>query len=140
MPLPINDWLSIPDDRLEVRFSRSGGPGGQNVNKVSSRAEVFLNLEGWNELPWYAREKLEAREGKRISREGVLRMVCQDSRDQATNRETCLEKLVALIRECLERPPPRHATKPSRASRQRRVAAKRHRSDIKRMRTGAGET
>jgi ribosome-associated protein len=137
--ITINDWLSLPDDLVEVRFSRAGGPGGQNVNKVSSRVEMFVNVQAWTELPWYARDKLESLERNRISKEGVLRIVCQDGRDQGKNREMCLEKFVELIRTCLERPPPRRATKPSRSSKARRVAGKRHRSDIKRMRSGGGD-
>ena len=137
MPLPINDWLSIPDDLLEVRFSRASGPGGQNVNKVSSRVEVLLNLGAWQALPAFAREKLEGRERKRISKEGVLRMVCQEGRDQSRNRELCYEKLVELIRECLDRPTPRRATKPSRSAKARRIEGKRHRSDVKKMRSGS---
>jgi ribosome-associated protein len=139
MPIPINDWFSIPDEFVEVKFTRAGGPGGQNVNKVSSRAEVLVRLEGFAALPAYAREKLEARERNRISKEGVLRLVCQESRDQATNRDTCFEKLRALVAECLERPPERRPTKPSRAARARRVEGKRRRSDIKKMRGGVHE-
>jgi ribosome-associated protein len=134
MPLAINDWLTLPDDLVEVRFSRAGGPGGQNVNKVSSRVELLVNLAGWTDLPPYAREKLEARERKRISREGVLRLVCQDYRDQSRNREACLEKLAELLRECLHRPIQRRPTRPSRAAKARRLEGKRRRSDVKRMR------
>ena len=139
MPITINDWFSIPDEFVEVRFSRAGGPGGQNVNKVSSRAEVLVSLEGLAALPPYAREKLEARERKRISKDGWLRIVCQESRDQATNRETCFEKLRDLIAECLERPPPRRATKPSRAAKARRIEGKKRRGDIKKLRGGVHE-
>lgn len=139
MPIPINDWFSIPDDLVEVRFSRSGGPGGQNVNKVSSRAEVLVKLEAFAPLPEYAREKLASLERKRISKEGVLRLVCQESRDQATNRDTCFEKLRELVGRCLERPPVRRPTRPSRASKARRVQSKRRRSEIKRMRGGGGD-
>lgn len=136
MPLVINEWLSIPDELVEVRCSRASGPGGQNVNKVSSRVEVLLNLAQWPDLPPYARAKLEDREHKRISKEGVLRVVCQEGRDQARNRELGMEKLVELIRESLERPPPRRATKPSRAAKARRIEGKRHRSEVKKMRSG----
>ena len=113
MPLEINSALSIPDELLEVRYSRSGGPGGQNVNKVSSRVELFLDLARWTALPEDARQRLEAREKRRISREGVLRMVCQEYRDQTRNREECFEKLRQLVLECLVRPVQRRATKPS---------------------------
>ena len=139
MPTAINDWLSIPDELLDVRFSRAGGPGGQNVNKVSSRVELLLNLAAWPDLPGYARAKLEGREHKRISKEGVLRIVCQEGRDQSRNRELAMEKLVELIRESLDRPPPRHATKPSRRAKARRVEGKRHRSEVKKMRSGSSD-
>jgi ribosome-associated protein len=135
VPLEINEWLSVPDELVSIRATRAGGPGGQNVNKVSSRVELLIDLVRWTALPPDARQRLEARERRRISREGTWRIVCQLHRDQTRNREACLESLRRIVRECLVSPPRRRATRPSRSARQRRLESKRIRGATKRLRT-----
>ncbi|MBI4861758.1 MAG: aminoacyl-tRNA hydrolase [Candidatus Riflebacteria bacterium] len=139
VPLVINESLVIPDELIVVQASRSGGPGGQNVNKVSSRVELFFDLASWPDLPQDARERLRSRAGRKVSRDGVLRLVCQRSRDQQANREACLAELKELVLASLVAPRVRRATRPSRAARARRVDAKRRHSQTKRLRKGPGD-
>jgi ribosome-associated protein len=136
MPLWITDTIEIPDRALELRFSRAGGPGGQNVNKVSTRVEIILDLGADIGLPPDALERLRRTQRRRISRDGRLRIVAQGHRDQARNREEALRILAAMILESLVRPRVRRPTRPSRGSRERRLAKKRRRSQVKAHRGG----
>lgn len=130
--------VHVPQDALQVRFSRSGGPGGQNVNKLSTRAELRIALEtlatALNDPATLLR--LRALAGGRITREGVLQLVSQEFRTQEGNRAEVFQKLADLIVEARKAPRPRRATKPSRASKRRRVESKRHRGEIKARRKG----
>ncbi len=130
MPLVINESLSIPENLLEFRFSRASGPGGQNVNKVSSRVELLVALASLP-LPPDALERLKRAAGRKVSAAGVLTLVCQLSRDQGANRETCLERLREMLVAALVRPRNRVPTRPSRASRERRLEGKRQHSATK---------
>lgn len=132
--LEITDTIAIPEDELEKRFTTSSGPGGQNVNKVATRVELRFDLEATTALPAEVINRLRARERGRITKAGILRVVCQTHREQQKNLEAARERLVAMIRAALVRPRGRKATKPTRASRARRLAAKRRRSSVKRQR------
>jgi ribosome-associated protein len=127
----VSDSITIPDSELEWSYARSGGPGGQNVNKVSSKAILRWNLRASPSLPAHVKERLAALNRRRLTGEGDLIISSQRYRDQERNREDCLEKLAALVREAATLPKPRRATRPTRGSKVRRLAAKRHRSALK---------
>jgi len=118
----------------EFRFSRAGGPGGQNVNKVSSRVTARLALAALPGLDAEARGRLAARLGRRVNDEGVLSVNVQDTRDQARNRVIAVQRLTALLAAASRPPRRRKATRPSAGSRERRLTEKRQRSRLKRRR------
>jgi len=131
--------LVLPEDALHFQYSRSSGPGGQNVNKVNTRAELWIAIRSLAILPPYALTRLRSIAGKRITREDELHLVAQIERTQEGNRTALLDKLRELIGEALAAPKPRRSTKPSKGSRRRRVEAKKRRSEIKSHRRGAGD-
>lgn len=126
--MEINDTLSIPDEELQFSYARSGGPGGQNVNKVSSKAILHWNLEANATLPAEVKERLRAQQRQRLTTEGELVIQSQAFRDQAKNVEACRVKLREMIEAALHVPKTRKATKPSKASKRRRLDAKRQNS------------
>jgi len=128
--------LQIDDDELVERFVRSAGPGGQNVNKVATAVELRFDVAGSPSLPEPVRARLLAKRDRRMTNEGVLVLSAQRFRTQERNREDARARLAAFIEGGLKAPTPRVATRPTRASKQRRLDAKRERSTIKRGRTG----
>ena len=132
--LRVTDHISIPEEELERRFTRSSGPGGQNVNKVASRVELRFDLNRTESLPADVVARIKRREKGRVTKEGVLRIVCQVHREQGRNLAEARERLADVIRAALVRPKKRTKTKPTRASRQKRLDAKRRRSQIKNTR------
>jgi ribosome-associated protein len=122
----VNERVEIPEDAVETKAVRSGGPGGQNVNKVASKIQMRVDLARLRGLFAGELERLRAFLASRLDAEGRLLIASQETRDQAVNREDCAEKAVALIRAGLQRPKFRRPTGPTRASRLRRVEAKRH--------------
>ena len=129
--MDVTDTLTIPDDELYFTFARSGGPGGQNVNKVASKAVLHWDLSANTSLPPDVRERLRARQANRITAEGALVIQGQRFRDQVKNVEDCLAKLREMVLRALHPPRPRKATRPTKASKKRRLANKRQRSQRK---------
>jgi ribosome-associated protein len=129
--------IAIDEVALEERFVRSPGPGGQNVNKVATAVELRCDLARAG-LPDDVRERLVRLAGRRLSSEGVLVIEAHRHRTRERNRADALERLVSLIERAAEPPKPRKATRPTRASRERRLAAKRERAGTKRARRSVG--
>ena len=127
----ITPRLTIPAGELSIAFARSGGPGGQNVNKVSSKAELRWNPATSTALTPDDRAWLLHNLASRLTTEGELIITSTLTRDQLQNREDALAKLAVIVRSALFRPKPRKATRPTRASKRRRVNDKRHRAQIK---------
>lgn len=127
----VDKSLSIGEGELQWSFVRAGGPGGQNVNKVASKAVLRWNLAGNSTLPPHVKARLCVLQRNRITAECDLLLNSQRYRDQERNRQDCLEKLRQMIIQAAELPKPRRATKPSRGARERRLEGKRHRAGLK---------
>jgi ribosome-associated protein len=132
--LRINDRISIPLAEFRWEFSRSGGPGGQNVNKVNSKVVLRWAPATSPSLPGPVRDRLLASLASRLTRDGELLITSQTSRDQAKNLADCLGKLRALVLAVAVPPKVRRPTRPTLAARERRVASKERRSATKRLR------
>jgi len=134
--LVVTPRLTIPAGELAFAFARSGGAGGQNVNKVSSKVELRWNPTTSAALGADDRSWLISRLANRLTTDGTLIVTSTATRDQIKNRGDAESKLVLIVRSALDRPKMRRATRPSRSSKRRRVEDKRHRSEIKRNRRG----
>lgn len=132
--LRINETLTIPDAELSESFARSGGPGGQNVNKVASKAELRWNVRTSAVLAPRDREWLIDKLETKLTKDGELIVTSEKTRDQTRNREFARDKLAMIIRVALRRPKRRKKTRPTRAAKERRMQDKKHRSRIKRNR------
>ena len=133
MPLVINDFLSIPDGELEFSFIRSAGPGGQNVNKVATAVQLRFDLAR-SVLPEPVRQRLRQLAGHRLNDDGTVLITARSHRSQERNREEALERLRALILAALVTPKARRPTRPTRASKQRRLDSKARDQKVKRLR------
>ena len=134
--LVVQPGLTIPGSELTIGFARSGGSGGQNVNKVSSKVDLRWHPGSSSALHPDDRAWLLEKLGPRLTGEGALIVTSTLTRDQIKNREDALSKLALIVRAALIRPKRRRATKVSKGAKRRRVADKRHRSEIKRNRRG----
>ncbi len=136
----ITDTISIEERELEERFVRASGPGGQNVNKVSTAVELRFDVRA-SALPYDMKQRLIALAGSRMTGEDVLLIDSREHRTQAQNREAARARLVALLQHAAKRPKTRRPTKPKRAAKEKRLESKRQRSEVKslRGRSGSGD-
>ena len=134
--LTVNRTIIIPDRELKFSFARASGPGGQNVNKVSSKATLHFAAADSPSLPLDVKQRLLAAFKSRLTKDGQLVISSQESRDQPRNIELCLAKLKEMILSVAKAPKKRRATKPSRGSKVRRLTAKKQRSEVKEGRRG----
>ena len=132
----ITDDISIDESKLSESFVRSSGPGGQNVNKVSSAVQLRFDVRRSPSLPNDVAVRLMRLAGKRLTKDGVIVIVAQQHRTQERNRADARERLLELIREAAVRPVPRRATKVPRAAKRKRLETKKHRSGVKSLRRG----
>jgi len=130
----ITPGIAIDEHEIEESFVRASGPGGQNVNKLATAVQLRFNVRGSPSLPDDVRERLEHLAGSRLTRDGYLVIIAQRHRMQGRNREDALDRLIDLIRRAAVAPRVRRPTRPTKASRQRRVEAKKHRAGLKQMR------
>jgi ribosome-associated protein len=130
----ITDRISIEERELEERFVRASGPGGQNVNKLSSAVQLRFDVRHSPSLSADVRMRLERMAGRRLTRDGVLVIMAQRHRTQERNRQDALDRLIELIQQASVAPTPRRPTKPTRGSKERRLATKKNRSSIKSLR------
>ena len=137
--LIVSSLIRIPGEELSLQFSRSSGAGGQNVNKVNSRAELRFQVRSSGSLPDDVRQRLMAMAARKISQDGVLQISSQRFRDQARNIDDCYDKLRALIEDAMHVDPTRRPTRPSRGATQRRLTEKKTRSRIKEVRRRVDE-
>lgn len=130
----ITSRIALDDREVDESFVRASGPGGQNVNKLSTAVQLRFDVRGSASLPSDVKARLERLAGWRLTRDGVLVIIAQRHRTQARNRQDALDRLIDLIRRAAIAPVPRRATKPTKASRERRIESKKRRGGIKHLR------
>jgi ribosome-associated protein len=138
-PLRIHSRLAIPPEELLLAFARAGGPGGQNVNKVETKAVLRWSVAHSRVLSEEQRERLQARLSSRLVGDGELLVQASRYRERGRNVEDARERLAELVRSALTEPRSRRATRPTRASKERRLQEKRRRSGTKRERRSDGD-
>ena len=132
--IAVTDTISIGEEELHETFVLASGPGGQNVNKVSSAVQLRFDVWGSPSLDGEIRARLSALAGQRLTKDGVLVISARAHRSQERNRADARERLLDLIRRATERPTPRRATRPPRAAKRRRLESKKIRANVKRDR------
>ena len=132
--IQITPTLALDDSEIDIEFVQAAGPGGQNVNKVATAAQLRFDVAHSPSLPDDVRARLMQLAGKRLSAEGILIINARRFRTQERNRQDARDRLIDLVRQAATPPPVRRPTRPSRAARQNRLEAKRRRSETKRLR------
>ncbi len=130
----ITDTIEIDENEIQYHFIRASGPGGQNVNKVSTGVQLRFHVGNSPSLPDDVRERLIRLAGKRVTEGGLLIIDARRFRTQERNRQDAFSRLVGLIRKAAEKPKPRRKTRPTLASKAQRLEAKRHQAETKRIR------
>lgn len=134
----VTDTLTIDERELEERFVRASGPGGQNVNKVSTAVELRFDIQA-SSLPPDVKARLTTLAGNRLTADGLLLMDSREHRTQLQNREAARARLAALVRQAAVRPKSRRPTRPKPAAKRKRLEAKKQRGEVKRLRVSKGE-
>lgn len=132
----VTDSISIDEAELSEEFIRASGPGGQNVNKLSTAVQLRFDVRHSPSLPGDVRHRLERLAGSRLTNDGVLVITAQQHRTQDRNRKDALDRLIDLIRQAAVRPKPRRPTRPTKASKVRRLEGKKRRGKVKALRGG----
>ena len=130
----VTDQIDIDESEIEESFVRSSGPGGQNVNKLSTAVQLRFDVRRSRSLPNDVAIRLMGIAGSRMTKDGVLVLIAQNHRTQERNRSDARERLIAMIKEAAVRPVPRRATKPSKSQKRERLEGKKRRSGVKELR------
>ncbi len=133
--IPITDSIALDEDEIEESFVKSSGPGGQNVNKLATAVQLRFDVRRSRSLPDAVALRLMRLAGRRLTQDGVLIITAQAHRTQERNRDEARARLVALVREAAIPPTPRRATRPTKASKERRLEGKKSRAKVKVLRS-----